>query len=780
MKPLRDYQIRGIEMIGDEIRSGHRSVCFVAPTGCHRAGTEILMFDGSVKPVELVEPGDLLMGPDSSPRAVLDLVRGRANMYRVVPIKGEPFVVNGDHVLTLERTPDGRTPGGGLIDVSVIEWSGWSKTQQHLWKLCRRSVQFPEADQRIDPYFLGVLLGDGCLCTSQISVCKPDPEIEALCRAEAARWGANVRKTGVGTSASWVFCGNSGTLKESLAHYGLHGTRSHDKFVPVEYRIAAWLQRQQVLAGLLDSDGSRTAGGYDFVSKSERLARDVAFLARSLGLAAYVSTCRKGCQSGAVGDYWRVSVSGDCADLPLRIPRKQSPRRHQKKSVLRTGFHVEAIGLIEPYFGFVVDSDHRYLMGDFTVTHNCGKTLTIGEVCRRHVVKVPNAKVIWAAHREELVAQSWDALTGLGLECGVIQSTPVREVNPFRQVQVASIQTLVARNIRLEGITLMIGDECHHAPSKTWADIPAFYRANGAVIIGATATPVRADGIGLGEIYDALVQPITTREAIAQGYLVPFNMFRPPRQLRNDQIAQSPVSEYLVHARGEKAIVFAAHLKAANQFLDEFRAAGIDTVLISGEQETGLRRAAFERYQQGTARVLVNVGIATEGFDDPPTSCVILARAIGSLSLYLQICGRALRLSPSTGKVRASIIDLHGSSHVHGAPDDDRVWSLDGEATPRRTAEELPNQFCKVCSVLVEGGGSICEFCAIARPELVPPTVANVQLVRYAAKLQESTEQRRAYFEKLKIIAATRGHNEWAPRMKYKAIYQEMPPRAWW
>lgn len=102
----------------------HDQTLAVAPTGCHAPGTPILMFDGSVRPVEDIRVGDALMGPDSRPRRVLRLHRGDDEMYEIRPLKGEPFVVNGDHVLSLVRTNAGKpwSGAGTVINLTVRDY----------------------------------------------------------------------------------------------------------------------------------------------------------------------------------------------------------------------------------------------------------------------------------------------------------------------------------------------------------------------------------------------------------------------------------------------------------------------------------------------------------------------------------------------------------------------------------------------------------------------------------------------------------------------------------
>lgn len=263
------------------------------------------------------------------------------------------------------------------------------------------------------------------------------------------------------------------------------------------------------------------------------------------------------------------------------------------------------------------------------------------------------------------------------------------------------------------------------------------------------------------------------KELIAQGYLCPYEIVGSPYPLKNDEIAQSPVEAYQQYCPGEKTVVFAAHLKAASEFTEQFTAAGIQAVMVSGSMDANTRRASLTSFMKGSASVIVNCGVLTEGFDHPPVSAIILARSIGSIGLYLQVIGRGLRLYP--GKSRLLIIDLHGSSHIHGAPDDDREWSLLGEAI-KKPIKPNTERFCKGCGVLLEGNETICDLCATARPEMVPPTVVNIKLVKFASKLREDPTKRAKYLASLFKIGQAKGYKPGAAFFKYKAIYNESPP----
>jgi ATP-dependent DNA helicase DinG len=158
----------------------------------------------------------------------------------------------------------------------------------------------------------------------------------------------------------------------------LQRERCENKFIPQMYKTASRKDRLALVAGLIDTDGSLANGCYDYISKSSHLADDLAFVCRSLGFAAYVTPCLKQAQTGPRRLYYRVCVSGDFREVPCRVGRKQAEARQQKKSVLRTGFKIVNTNTAEDFFGFTLSGDGRYLLDDFTVTHNSGKSFGYG------------------------------------------------------------------------------------------------------------------------------------------------------------------------------------------------------------------------------------------------------------------------------------------------------------------------------------------------------------------------------------------------------------------
>lgn len=330
---------------------------------CLGRGTLVLMLDGTAKPVESVCRGDVLLGPDSLPRRVLTTTRGVGPLYRVVPNKGVPFVVNDQHILSL------RISGSEEIrNVPVREYLSGNKELRVRGKCWRpEGVYFGAHAVPLDPYFLGVWLGDGT--SSEAAVTTPDPEIHEFLHAFARSEGVDL----VPTAAAGL------AITFRLRQMGVRGRENpvtrklrdlnvlNNKHVPHSYLANDRGVRLQILAGLLDSDGNlNPPSGFEFSTKRIAIRDGVLFLARSLGLAAYTAEKVVG---GEV--YHRICISGFVENVPTRIKRKQAPPRKQIKNVLNTGVRtVEALGDGE-FFGFeLAGPDGLFLLGDFTVTHN--------------------------------------------------------------------------------------------------------------------------------------------------------------------------------------------------------------------------------------------------------------------------------------------------------------------------------------------------------------------------------------------------------------------------
>lgn len=701
---LRPYQTDLINSIRRAWQS-RRRVMAQLPTGggkCLGKDTLVLMADGRILPVQEIRQGDKIMGDDSQPRTVISVNVGREMLYRITPVKGDSWVCNESHVLSL--TSAGTDCGfekNGIYDMELREYLSLNKTQKHLLKQYRSKVQeFHNNENQlpIEPYFLGVLLGDGSLKRS-ICVTTPDPEIVAEVDKQARIFGLAVRHEIMeGNKASNYYLinhdgrrngrnGGTNPIANILKSLGLRNS-CYDKFIPFIYKTASWNDRLEVLAGLIDTDG-HYGHQFEFSSSSRLLAEDVAFISRSLGLAAYISNKVINLQT-----YYRVVISGDIDIIPTRISRKRATPRLQIKSVLRTGFTVEPIG-IGDYYGFEIDGNRRFLLGDFTVTHN---TVIFNSIIQE--AQQQGRRCMMIVHRKELITQAGRKLYKMGVDYGVIMAG--YDSRYSAPVQLASVQTLIRRSMP-KGIDILITDECHHATAQSYRDIYAEYP--NAKFLGVTATPIRTNGEGFADLFDTLVCGATVTELIADGYLVAPQIYASPTALDlakikktggdyneralaeamdNKRLVGGLVEQWTKHCYGRQTVTFAITVEHSKHIVEQYRAAGISAEHIDGTTPQDRRDKIIADFAKGQFKVLSNVGIVTEGFDVPEIEVVQLARPTTSLALYLQMVGRGLR--PAAGKGKAIVLDHADCVFEHGFPEQDRKWTLKG--IPKREKAE--------------------------------------------------------------------------------------------
>ena len=397
----------------------------IAPTGCHEKGTKILLYNGEFRNVESIVVGDLLMGPDSQPRQVLNLIQGNDKMYRINPNKGKSFTVNQEHILSLVRTNDGTQFANSIDNLSVKDYLAKNKTYKHLHKLYRSNeIEFAKSTPVKDPYMVGLMLGDGSMCGSNIRFTTADDVLFNEFKNYAADNNSDLavysKKDANGefgkASDMMILKGKSNSIWEFFNEIGLTSVKAGDKFIPLQYKTSSVQERYAILAGLLDTDGSLSHNGYDYISKSKQLSEDVVFLCQSLGIAAYLSECQKCSQDKVYGTYYRVSISGNVEKIPCKVARKISAERKQKKNALRTSFDIQDIGYGD-YYGFTVDKDNLYVMDDFFVTHNCGKSMVLVHLGAQALKAGLNVVHYTLELSDTVVATRYDAcLTGIPLD----------------------------------------------------------------------------------------------------------------------------------------------------------------------------------------------------------------------------------------------------------------------------------------------------------------------------------------------------------------------------
>lgn len=386
--------------IFDAYENTNKNIVVEATAGCLGKDTPILMYDGSIKPVQDIRVGDKVMGVDSTPRNVLSVSTGIDKLYKIKPVKGDSWICNSQHLLTVydqniarnNKVKKEENQLNPLVDypISKILKRPVEKTTGAKMKLQlqRTGVDFPEQELPLDPYFVGLWIAEGSKNkndVSNFSINENDTvlinylenfkfegeKVSVHKRKERGCYGINVK----------LRKGRINPIRAILKNFAKEKGRLN---IPKEYFINSQENRLNLIAGILDGDGHLDNNNcYQLITKYKEISDLVVFLCRSLGLAAYC--CKKIGRIKSLnfeGEYYSISISGNTNIIPVKVERKKAKERKQIKTVLRTGFWIEEIG-VGKWYGFKVDKDERFLLGDFTITHNSGKTHTLKELCNR-------------------------------------------------------------------------------------------------------------------------------------------------------------------------------------------------------------------------------------------------------------------------------------------------------------------------------------------------------------------------------------------------------------
>lgn len=375
---------------------------------CLAKGTKVLMFDGTTRSVETIKVGEKLMGPDSKPRNVLALGRGNDEMFKIQQIKGDSFIVNKDHILVVKGREN-------QVKEITVKDALAQKMSTAKWRCFAVPVEYAAKKVELDPYFLGLWLGDGN--TRDVRITSADVEIENWLKDFAVRLGLKFRKVPQPSKAfSMMITKGRGGLGFSLQSELRRLNFLNNKHIPHEYIANSREVRLQLLAGLIDTDGYVNHGGYVFVNKIEQMALDVQKIARSLGMRAYIQKYHNKKYNRW---YYKVGISGDCSVIPVRIARKKVQPRKQIKDILKTGFKIIPQGKGE-YYGFQIDGDGRFLLGDFTVTHNTtlARCFTLSFAAKT----VPS---VWFSY-EMNTTELWKSFEEMGAKTDLISFVPVQ------------------------------------------------------------------------------------------------------------------------------------------------------------------------------------------------------------------------------------------------------------------------------------------------------------------------------------------------------------------
>lgn len=662
MIQLRPYQQECIDTIPHQ---GSYLIQMATGLGkCFARNTKIMMYDGSVKNVQDVIVGDVIMGRDSQPRTIVSLARGREQMYTIIRKKHDPYTVNESHILSLKitglcnarakRITDsiGQTHAAGdIVNISVKDYINCSDTFKHVAKGFCVPVEFKERMVPVDPYFVGLWLGDGN--SRRLVFTTEDHEIVEYLQGFANNNGFEfneVKNSNSGNACDYFLK----DYKHNPLRKYFRETLFLNKHIPAEYKINSRDVRLQLLAGLIDTDGSvhgQDKSTVEFCSKYSQMADDVAFIARSLGMTARVFVRHNNKYNK---DFYYCCISGNTSEIPTKIKRKQAVNNGNKDNLMH-GIKINPAGVGE-YYGFEISGcDRMFLLHDCTVAHN---TVTFSRIPRA-------GRMLILSHREELVRQPlkyFDCLTGVEM---ADQSAPA-----MAEVVSASVQTMTRRLNRYnpKEFDIVVVDEAHHSAAATYRRIIGHFHPR--LLLGFTATPGRSDKVRLDDIYQDIVFKRDLRWGIQNNYLsdiycrrvsIGYDLSRvrsrmgdyAPGELEE---AMDGTSDAIAQAYRDLAVgatlIFAVSVKHANDIAAKIPGA----VVVTGETQD--RARIVQEFTDGRIPCIVSVMVFTEGTDIPRVETIIIARPTQSDSLYTQMVGRGLRIFP--GKARLNLIDCVG------------------------------------------------------------------------------------------------------------------------
>lgn len=367
-------------------------------------------------------------------------------------------------------------------------------------------------------------------------------------------------------------------------------------------------------------------------------------------------------------------------------------------------------------------SSHRSVL--FTLATGGGKTVIFSYITENAAKK--GNKIMIVVHRQELVLQSSLSLSDLGVKHHIVAPEKVKaqcarkqiekhgrcDISENTNVAIASVQTLVRRLHELEGVKLLIIDEAHHSQAASWRKVIDY--SSKAKVLGVTATPIRLDGKGLANFYDAIVIGKQTDWLIKNEYLSPIKIFAPEQTEDMSQVKKrygdfvlseaegifdkptitgSAIAQYQKHCDGQPAIAYCCSISHAVHTAELFKKKGYNAIQIDGSTDKSIRYKAIDDLAAGRVHLISSVDIISEGTDVPIVGCGILLRPTQSQSLYLQQVGRVLRKYP--GKECAYILDHVGNIFRHGHPQIDRDWQL--THTKIKNEKAIAIKQCKQC-----------------------------------------------------------------------------------
>jgi len=360
---------------------------------CFAPGTKVLMFDGSIKSIEDIQLGDLVMGPDGISRKVLELHSGIDHMYKIKPFVGsDEQIVNSKHrVYHKYRETWTNKIHNKVSSVKELydEFTKSPRKKEHCYLERVSNIDNWSSILKLDPYFLGLWLGDGF--SDDIAIENADPEVleylQNFAIANDLRFSVHPNDKSKSVTVRLANVDNPikggkmlpNPIKDVLVELGVYGQGNKD--IPSDYIYTSKENRLQLLAGLIDTDGSFCNNGkyYEFTQCADRkhIVDKFLFIARSLGFKCKYTIkpgqtikIHKNKSLTIAQPTYSVRIYHGDFEIPCKISRKQHAwKKRRVFDEKLTTFDIEYNGIGE-YYGFSTDGDHLFLLSDYTIVHN--------------------------------------------------------------------------------------------------------------------------------------------------------------------------------------------------------------------------------------------------------------------------------------------------------------------------------------------------------------------------------------------------------------------------
>jgi len=441
------YYLKGMHTLNKNDEYLHTLI--MGPPGhgkCLAKNTPIIMQDGTTKMVQDIKPGEQIMGDDSTPRNILSVCSGKEMMYKIHQLYGDNYTVNESHIISLKLSKSPRIrdrlsknsfqviwftkyktnsktfryiskkdkntsyqkavkflgtlpPKGTVIDINILEYIKRPKSWKAAYKGFKVGIDFDKKNVDLDPYILGIWLGDSSSDGSNIT--SVDKEVISYFKSYFNELYVK-KDRDIFTTGKQGGLSDKNRFVNALRKYNL----IKNKHIPYDYKINSESNRLSLLAGLIDSDGYLYNNCYEIVQKNNKLAVDILFLARSLGFRVNMKECQKSCVykgQKRKDTYYRIIISGDTHKIPVLLSRKKAFTRKQIKNQLMYGIKIEKLE-VDDYYGFEIDGNHRFLLGDFTVTHNTEVAKIIGKIYQAMGI-LSSSGPFKIAYRDDFVAE---------------------------------------------------------------------------------------------------------------------------------------------------------------------------------------------------------------------------------------------------------------------------------------------------------------------------------------------------------------------------------------